>query len=226
LKTTKSKVNFTDFKMFKNLSDESLTVIRRGLRYASYKKSGAVLQKGQAVSGAYFVMSGELRVYTISAAGKEATLYLIRPGETCVLALNCVFNNFLYPAWVKASASCRIAIIPGSEYRFLFDNEPSIRDLTIRSFSTILFRLMAELEVVHSTNLETRLVRLLLLNCNTDNNVNITQQEIASHLGTSREVIARLLRKLAMAGYIKTGHKCIGLIKSEALKNLGHTEKQ
>ena len=32
----------------------------------------------------------------------EATLYVINPHETCVLALNCIFNDLLYPAWVEA----------------------------------------------------------------------------------------------------------------------------
>jgi len=43
--------------------------------------------RGDKVSGAYLVPNGRLRVFTSLASGKEATLYFVRPRETCVLAL-------------------------------------------------------------------------------------------------------------------------------------------
>ncbi len=65
-------------------------------------RAAPVLHKGQAVSGAYLVVGGRLRVFTIPANGNEATLYFVDPGEACVLALNCLFSDLLYPAWVQA----------------------------------------------------------------------------------------------------------------------------
>ena len=47
---------------------------------------------------------------------------------------------------------------------------------------------MTELEDVHSSGLETRLSNFLLLRASADGHVRMTQQEIASHLGTTREV--------------------------------------
>ncbi|MCC6206987.1 MAG: Crp/Fnr family transcriptional regulator [Gammaproteobacteria bacterium] len=199
----------TDIETFQNLAPESRTVLARGLRYFEYQKGSLVLEKGRRVSGAYVVASGQLRVFTISPDGNEATLYLINPGETCVLALNCIFNDLLYPAWVEAGATTRIAVIPGTEFRMLFEREPKIRNMTVQAFSTIVFRLMAELEDVHSSKLDQRLARFLLLHASTDGKVQMTQQEIASHLGTTREVIARSLRQLASAGHIQTGRNRI-----------------
>ena len=53
----------------------------------------AILDKGDTVSGAYIVQKGRLRVYTLSEQGREATLYNIGPGETCILAINSLFNS-------------------------------------------------------------------------------------------------------------------------------------
>jgi CRP/FNR family transcriptional regulator len=63
---------------------------------------------------------------------------------------------------------------------------------------------MAELEEIHSFKLEQRLASFLLLRASADGVVRMTQHEIASHLGTSREVIARLLRQLASHRHIET----------------------
>ena len=201
---TKSTTELQDFKLFQNLSEASNLLLGRGLHYSHYTRKTTVLSKGQKISGAYVVVSGQLRVFTLSPEGNEATLYLINPGETCVLALNCIFNDLLYPAWVEASPATRVAVISGAQYRVLFESEPAIRDMTVRAFSTVVFRLMAELEEIHSFKLEQRLASFLLLHASTDGTVRMTQHEIASHLGTTREVIARLLRQMVLEKHIET----------------------
>jgi CRP/FNR family transcriptional regulator len=176
-----------------------------------YGKGAPVLAKGQRVSGAYVVMSGQLRVFTLTPEGQEATLYLINPHETCVLALNCIFNDLRYPAWVEAGLATRLAMIPGAAFRSLFEAEPTVRNMTVQAFSTVVFRLMMELEVVHSYTLDRRLANFLLLHASSDGMVRMTQQEIASHLGTTREVVARALGQLASKGRIRTGRRQIAI---------------
>jgi CRP/FNR family transcriptional regulator len=196
---------------FHGLSDTGRKLLARGLRYVQCDKGTPILVKGQRVSGAYVVITGQLRVFTLSPDGQEATLYVINPDETCVLALNCIFNDLLYPAWVEAGSEARVAVIPGTVFRALFDTEPSVRNMTVQAFSTVVFRLMSELEGIHSDKLEGRLCNFLLLRASTGGVVQMTQQEIASHLGTTREVIARALGQLASAGLVETGRNRIAI---------------
>ena len=198
-----------DVDAFRELLPASRALLARGLRYLQVPKRAPVLGKGQKVSGAFVVMSGALRVYTLSPSGSEATLYVIRPGETCVLALNCIFNDLLYPAWVDASEASRIAVIPGPVYRELFEREPSIRNSTVQAFSTIVFRLMSELEGLHAHRLEQRLANFLLLHAASDGTVRMTLQEVASHLVTTREGVARALRQLASKKRVRTRRNAI-----------------
>ena len=202
----------SDVDAFRDLSAANREQLARGLRYLDYAKGAAVLRKGERVSGAFVVISGHLRVFTLSADGQEATLYAINAHETCVLALNCIFNDLLYPAWVESGAPTRVAIIPGSLFRTLFDSEAAIRDMTVQAFSTLVFRLMGELEEIHSSTLEQRLAHFLLMRAASDRTVQLTQQEIASHLGTTREVIARALSQLAARGQIQTSRRRIVII--------------
>jgi CRP/FNR family transcriptional regulator, anaerobic regulatory protein len=206
---TKPADGIDEIKAFHDLSDTSKMLLARGLRYVQCGKAAPILAKGQRVSGAYVVISGQLRVFTLSPDGNEATLYVINPHETCVLALNCIFNDLLYPAWVEAWSPTRVAVIPGTVFRALFEAEPAIRNMTVQAFSTIVFRLMVELEGIHSYKLEGRLSNFLLLHASMDGVVRMTQQEIASHLGTSREVVARALGQLASASRIRTSRSQI-----------------
>ncbi|HTZ00114.1 MAG TPA: Crp/Fnr family transcriptional regulator, partial [Rhodocyclaceae bacterium] len=153
----------------------------------------------------YFVVRGRLRVYAVAPDGTEATLYFIDPGETCVFALNSLFNDLRYPAWVQAEVDTTVALIPGHVFRQLFAQEPSVQDVTVRALSTLVFRLMDELEEVHSYKLEQRLANLLLIHASAEGELPMTQEQMARHLGTTREVVARLLRSFVGNGYVETG---------------------
>jgi len=97
---------------------------------------------------------------------------------------------------VQADSTARVAVIPGPVYRKLFETEQVIQDLTIRALSTLVYRLMTELEQLHSSNHKQRLVQFILSHSASDGSLRMTQQQVARHLGTSREVIARLIQEL------------------------------
>ena len=193
------------FEPFTRLSAGARTLLARGAVRKRAAAGASVMHRGQPASGAYVVLSGRLRVYTITPAGHEATLYLVDPGETCVLALNCLFNDLLYPAWVQAEVPTTLAIIPGALYRQLFAQEVAIQDLTVHALSTLVFRLMAELDAVHSCSHRQRLVHYLLVHSSSEGVLTATQQQLAGHLGTTREVVARLVQGLVAGGFVKSG---------------------
>lgn len=186
----------------------------------TFEQSGPVIHKGQAVSGAYVVMEGTLRVYTYSADGDETTLYMLHSGETCVVTLNCLFNNLRYPAWVEASSNTSVALVPGGLYRELFKNEAGIQDVTVKALSTLVFQLMDALEEVKTCNLEQRLARFLLNNASIDGVMKMTQQELANHIGTTREGVARLMQGFKSAGMVSTGRGVIRIKDETSLASV------
>ncbi len=203
--------------LFAQLSPQGRDTLARGMSAHNFAKGDSVVEKGQCVSGAYFVLEGLLRVFTLTPSGQEATLYFIKPGETCVLALNSLFNDLLYPAWVEAEAPTRVGVASGPLYRAIFKSEPAIQDLTIRALSTLVFRLMEELEQVHSRRLDQRLASFLLNQASGDGLILKTQAEIAAHVGASREGVARLMSDFHAKGLVETGRARIRLSQPAGL---------
>ena len=154
--------------------------------------------------------------------GTAATLYFIDPGETCVFALNSLFNDLRYPAWVAAEKATRVALIPGPTYRRLFQGEPGVQDATVSALSTLVFRLMGALEEVPACHLDQRLSNFLLTHANGEGEIRITQQQLADHLGTTREVIARLMQGLVAKKLVVSGRGRIRLLDSNSLASPGH----
>jgi CRP/FNR family transcriptional regulator len=192
------------FPPFRDLSESSKALLRTGLTYKNCTAAAPVLHKGHRISGAYFVVKGRLRVFSQAPSGNEATLYFIDPGETCIFALNSLFNDLLYPAWVQAEADTTVAFIPGAVFRELFQREPTVQDMTVRALSTLVFRLMGELEQIHSYKLDQRLANLLLIHSSADGELSMTQQQMAHHLGTTREVVGRLMGEFVASGQVET----------------------
>lgn len=203
-----------------DLSPVGRALLEGGVQRKCFDRPTPVIHKGQRVSGAYLVTGGQLRVFTYTPQGSEATLYFIRPGETCVLALNCLFNDLRYPAWVETAADTHVEIIPGELYRKLFERERSVQDLTVKALSTLVFRLMDELEQIHACNLDQRLANFLLSNAADDGVLLTTQQSLASHLGTTREVIARLMQGFVAEGWVATRRGLVTVVDAEGLAGL------
>jgi CRP/FNR family transcriptional regulator len=208
------------FEPFRKLGEDSRTLLGQGLVGKQCARADMALHKGQPVSGAYVVLSGRLRVFSLSPNGTEATLYFIDPGETCVLALNCLFNDLLYPAWVQAETASQVALIPGAVYRKLFERETAIQNLTVHTLSTLVFRLMSELELVHTSHHKQRLANFILIQSASDGVLRMTQQQLAQHLGTTREVVARLLRDFVAKGLVSTCRGAIAIRDLFGLRRL------
>ena len=106
-----------------------------------------VIHCGQSVAGTYFVTAGDLRVFVQDAEGREKTLYHVRPGQTCILAVNAAFARVVYPAWVASGEEpTRGFILPAATYRELFATEPVLRDFTVEVLSSWVFDLMTAVE--------------------------------------------------------------------------------
>lgn len=207
--------------LFRELSACGRQMLECGMQLNRFADAQTIINKGNSVAGAYVVVHGRLRVYSISPGGNEATLYFINPGEVCILALNCIFNNLKYPAWVQAEPDTCVGMIPSLTYRTLFQNEPSIQNLTVQALSVLVFRLMEELEQVHTLNLNERLAKFILIRSEADGALRMTQSELAAHLGTTREVVAKLLRKLVADRIVRTGRGIIEVAQRDALARLG-----
>ncbi len=203
---------FVMYPFLEKISLDSRRAIEKNSKSYFFKNKSNIIFKGDKVGGAYLVESGCLRVYNIDAKGKEITLYTVLPGESCLLALNCVFSDLRYPAWVDVdSPLTKVLMIPSGIYRQLYVKENAIRDFTFNILSARIFDLMSTLEETTSCELDYRLASFLIRRSDNSGIVYISHQDIASHLGTAREVVSRLLKQFEKNGLLKTARGCITL---------------
>lgn len=192
-----------------------------GLPVRQVAPRSPVLHRGDLVEGVFLVVGGSLRVFYIAADGHEATLYRVRPGQTCVLALTAAFRSEPYPAWVETEdETLSFVLVPGAMFRELYNTEPSFRSFVFEVLSGRVFELMTRLEEVGSLRVEQRLAAFILEAADDDGEVAMSQARLAAHLGTAREVVFRALRTMSDAGLVTTSRGRVTVRDAAGLQRL------
>jgi len=218
----KLKISDIDrFPFLSTLSDQSKARIVHSGELLRIRSTRTLIHKGDTVGGAYLVTCGELRIYSMDSDGKESTLYTVQPGESCLLALNCLFSELLYPAWVAAQGdNTQVVVIPAVEFKALYAQEDSVRHYVFDVLSQRVFDLMSALEARSTLRLDQRLASYLLRKANAERELAITHQQLATELGTVREVVSRTLKQLESRGLIETGWKKVRILDPGLLAQL------
>ncbi len=215
-----------NFTFLNGLSKEVATKLDKNVKQSTFKKAKTIIHKGQKVGGVFLVQSGVLRVYSIDADGNEKPIYTLGAGEVCVFSINCVLQQVVYPAWVSVdSATAEVISIPNTTFRYLYEQENRVRDYIVEALSQRIFDLMSVIEETSTLNLSARINSFLVRACNDENNIiTMSHQDIASRLGTAREVVSRHLKALEKQGFITLSRMKIQIVSPQQLAKLSIAE--
>lgn len=198
--------------VMRTLSPGARKAILAGSRSLRAGRAELLVEKGDALSDVFLVIAGVLRVYALNREGKEATLYLLRPGDICLLSLNAAFTRGRYPANVAVeSAEAEIARIPGELLRRLFSQEPAVQELVLGSLTAVVGELLARLDEVLLSPLKDRLLGHLARLADGEGRVFTTHQALADGLGVSRESVSRELQRLRRGRAVAMARGCVTL---------------
>lgn len=181
-----------------------------------------IFLEGDQVEALALLISGVVRVYNIGATGREITLYRFGLGDSCILSANAIFNQQNFPAIATVEEEAVAVMIPSDIFRDWVNRHALWRNFIINLLSQRLSSLMAVIDEVAFQRMDTRIAALLVTRARFENPIHITHQEIASELGSSREVISRILEDFKRQGMIKTFRGIVEILDLEALNNNAH----
>lgn len=173
-----------------------------------------IYAEGDACQAIAFVLSGEIRVYTIGESGREITLYEIGPGETCILNVSCILGNTAYPANAVTTSDAAVLLVPSPDFRRLMSMQQEMCDFVFSLLSQRLTTVMELVEEVAFGRMDQRL-REYLIEKSGNNRLETTHQKIANDLGTSREVVSRLLKDFERKQQVRLSRNVIEIVNME-----------
>lgn len=184
----------------------------------SMPENSTVFQQGDACKNYLIVLDGKVKVFTRAESGREIVLYRLEKGDSCVLTTSCLFGHENYPAEGQTESAVTAMAIPANKFNQVVQQSASFRQLVFSAFSSHLSELITLVEEVAFGKLDIRLAKALLAQRDENNKVTSTHQNIATELGSAREVISRQLKELESKGYIKINRGNIEIIDIEALE--------
>ncbi len=180
-----------------------------------------VFHGGDAVQHFALVGEGRIRVFKSGGTGREITLYHVGPGQICLLTVASILGRRSYPAMAVVEAPVQAVTYPADRLRHWVEVSPAVREMVFSLFTSRLAHVMALIEEIVFRRLDTRLVEFLggrFRETPGDAPVlRVTHEEIASELGSAREVVSRLLKELERRGAIRLGRGRIALVDGDLL---------
>jgi CRP/FNR family transcriptional regulator, anaerobic regulatory protein len=179
-----------------------------------------VFHQGDECVNYILILEGSVRVMTRAENGREIVLYRLGAGDSCVLTTSCLFGNTRYPAAGITDTEIRALLIPASVFQRALQSSSAFREFVFASFSEHLGNLISLIEEVAFGRLDMRLAKHLLELSGADKVLHTTHQELATELGTAREVISRQLKDFEQQGWLTLQRGSITLLDTGALEAL------
>ena len=176
--------------------------------------------QGDACSNYLLILSGSIKVLTRAENGREIVLYRLGGGDSCVLTTSCLFGNARYPAEGVSETDVTALAIPAGKFNDAIRHSQPFREFVFSSFSSHLGSLIALVEEITFGRLDIRLARHLLKATADDATVYATHQQLATELGSAREVISRLLKDLESRGWLKLQRGSIKILYKQPLEDI------
>ncbi len=198
------------------------TLIRELKQRAQFVKIPAgrdVFVDGDRVDGIAFLLSGVVRVYKIGETGREITLYRFGLGQSCILTANAILSQKSFPAIATVEEEAEAVMIPADVFRMWVNKYDLWREFVFDLLSERLSTVMAVVDEVVFKRMDRRVASLLVKQARVQNPMRITHQEIAAELGSSREVISRILEDFSREGLVESGRGTIEVLDLGGLES-------
>ena len=174
-----------------------------------------VFDENQPCQGFPLLLSGSIRVIKAAPNGRELQLYRVVPGESCILTSSCLLGHTRYQARGVSEEALEMVLLPASSFNMLLGKHEAFRNYVFLLFSDRLTDLMQLVSAVAFQKLDQRLAKLI---ANKPIPIHATHQALADELGSSREIVSRLLKGFAEQGWVKLGREQIEITDMASLR--------
>jgi len=180
----------------------------------------AVFRAGAPCERYVLILGGSVRVQIVGESGREATLYRVLAGQSCVLTSCCVLAAEPYPAEGLAETPvCALSIGKGTFDRAL-ESAPAFRRFVFANLGNRIAAVISRMEEISCRPVERRLATYLLARVGWGCALSATHQQIAVDIGSAREVVSRHLKRFEVNGLVRLGLGSVEVCDSEGLRRL------
>ncbi|WP_284162904.1 Crp/Fnr family transcriptional regulator [Frigidibacter sp. SD6-1] len=182
-------------------------------------KGTILFHPGDSARGFLMLLDGRIEVFLTGPNGREILLYPVEPGGSCVQTTLGLLGGEDYSGEAIAVTDLRAIIVPRERFLALMAASAPFRGFVFSAFAQRMQSMMQVLERVAFLRIEARLAEALLSRAEGDL-VRSTHQELATAIGSAREVVSRRLETLARQGLVTTERGLVRITDIATLRRL------
>jgi len=189
-------------KLFPQFEPELLEILDKNAIERSFHAGEEIVRTGQYIKSTVLVLSGRIKIYRQNDEGSEFLMYYLGPGEACAVSLICALQSQTSEITAKAVEDTEVIMLPVQLMDDLMIKFISWSHFVIQTYRNRFDELLTVIDNIAFKNMDERL-EFYLKRSKTNSGkliLDLTHQEIADDLNSSREVISRLLKKMEQLG--------------------------
>ncbi|MDN3677654.1 Crp/Fnr family transcriptional regulator [Flavobacterium paronense] len=202
-------------KLFPYFSNSLIDDIDTNATIQEFKTGDVLMRTGQYIRNTILVISGRIKIYREDENGGEFFMYYLQPGQACAISMICATKNETSQIMAKVVEDVELIMVPLSLMDKWMMQHRSWYEFVIETYRSRFEEVLDVVDNIAFKAMDERLVFYLKRHkeANNSNKLNLSHQEIATELNTSREVISRLLKKMEQRGLLILQRNQIELLK-------------
>lgn len=210
------------FPVWDKLTAEQQQRISETIEFRKVKKGTHIHDSSADCLGLVLVRRGQLRAYILSEDGREITISRLLDYDVSLLSASCVMPDLQMNIMIEAEKDSEFWSIPACLFRNLVDESLAVSNYARNLLSSNFSELMWLMEQIMWKSVDRRLAGFLLEEARLEDTeqLKITHERIANHLGTAREVVTRMLRYFQNEGLVRLTRGAIDITDIKGLQKI------
>ena len=216
-------MEFAEYLPFWNkLTGDQKEKIINVIEFRQIKKGTHIHDSSSDCLGLVAVRSGQLRAYILSEDGREITISRLTQYDVSLLSASCVMPDMQFNVMIEAEKDSEFWSIPACLFKNLVDESLAVSNYSRNLLSGNFSELMWLMEQIMWKSFDKRLAEFLLEESRLEETqqLKITHEKIANHMGTAREVVTRMLRYFQSEGMVQLSRGTVTIADEEKLETL------
>jgi CRP/FNR family transcriptional regulator len=200
--------------LFPQFEPALIEVIEKQAVERKFNAGDTIMRTGQYIKSTVLILEGRIKIYRENEEGGEFLMYYLGPGQACAISMICALQSHTSEIMAKAEEDTEVLMIPIQLMDDLMNKYKSWYQFVIQTYRSRFDELLSVVDNIAFRNMDERLEFYLKRHVALagKKTIEVSHQQIADDLNSSREVISRLLKKMEQRKLLKLNRNMIEII--------------
>jgi len=191
--------------LFPQFEPGLLDLIEKNAVERSFNAGDVIMRTGQYIKSTVLVLEGQIKIYRENQDGGEFLMYYLGPGQACAVSMICAVQSQTSEIMAQAEEDTEVLMIPIQLMDDMMNQYKTWYQFVIQTYRSRFDELLMVVDNIAFRNMDERLEFYLKRHADKTGkrNIELSHQQIADDLNSSREVISRLLKKMEQRSLLK-----------------------